>query len=463
MKTTTMSEGMLADAVRASAHGVVASLSAGSSGRSRHEWLVVAADCQSLINTVTAVQDLALAEAARRECLWREDGTVGEAVHAPGRVTIDAADVAAPVLGASHAQAQLRMEQAVRLAAGRAPVEADGGAPPEDSGLQALHTAMAAGRLDGYRAGVVAHELEGAPAAVTEAVVTALEPHLDADAPTLRRRARRLLARISPDLLRQRADRARSSTGLRRWVAEPGVDAWFGTFPSEEAAVAWAAVDRLAHELVSNGMCSSVEQARGKALTDLVTGNATVDVEVVLTVPATVTHAEVSTVSAPVVDDAGDALLAAPSVTVDALGASSSTGRAVQQATQCAGPQRVRPRPHADRSVATTSSRCRGPGRPSRSSSLAAGSAITWRPPSCGARVASESDRTRPSRGATHSAGPASTQRTTWRRVPTVPAPPSWRWSAHVTAGVASRDVRSPPGSATSTTRVPGPRGRRRR
>ena len=72
--------------------------------------------------------------------------------------------------------------------------------------------------------------------------------------------------------------------------------------------MAWAVVDRLAHELVSTGMCSSVEQARGKALTDLVTGNATVDVDVVLTVPATVTHAEVSTVSAPVVDDAGDAL-----------------------------------------------------------------------------------------------------------------------------------------------------------
>ncbi len=331
MTPMSTSECMLADAVGASAHVVVASLSTGSSGRSREEWLAVAGDCQSLINTVTAVQDLALAEAARRECVWREDGTVGEAVHAPGRVTIDAADVAAPVLGASHAQAQLRMEQAVRLAAGRVPVEADGGAPPEDSGLRALHTAMAAGRLDGYRAGVVAHELEGAPAAVTEAVVAALDPHLDADAPTLRRRTRRLLARISPDLLRQRADRARSSTGLRRWVAEPGVDAWFGTFPSEEAAVAWAAVDRLAHELVSTGRCSSVEQARGKALTDLVTGNATVAVEVVLTVPATVTHAEVSTVSAPVVDDAGDTLRAVPSLTVDALAVDAVRGSAPSQ------------------------------------------------------------------------------------------------------------------------------------
>ncbi len=279
MTTSRSGDDTLADAVRASAHGVVASLTRDASGRPRDEWLAMAADCQSLLNTVTAVQDLALAEAARRESVWCEDGTLGETVHGPGRVTIDAADVAAPVLGASHAQAQLRIEQAVRLAAGRVPVEADGGAPPEASGLQALHVAMGAGRLDGYRAGVVAHELEGVPAAVADAVVTALDPHLDDDAPTLRRRTRRLVARISPDLLRQRAERARSSTGLRRWVSEPGVDAWFGTFPSEEAAVAWAAIDRLAQELVTTGVCSSVEQARGRALTDLVTGSATVDVE----------------------------------------------------------------------------------------------------------------------------------------------------------------------------------------
>ena len=95
-----------------------------------------------------------------------------------------------------------------------------------------------------------------------------------------------LLNRISPDLVRERAKRARASTGLRRWVAEPGVDEWHGTFPSEDAATAWAAIDRLAHDLVAAGTCSNVEQARGKALTDLVTGNATVDVQVVLTVPA---------------------------------------------------------------------------------------------------------------------------------------------------------------------------------
>ena len=276
----------LADTVTSGAHLVAASLTEPCGPNDRDEWLSVAGSCQALINTLTAVQDTALAEVARRESDWCEDGTLGETVHGHGRITLDAADLAAPVLGASHGQAQRRVELAVRLATGRAPVEADGRATPEANGLDGIHAAMADGRLDGYRASVVADELELAPADVADAVVSALDPHLDDDAPALRRRARRLLARISPDLLRQRAARARASTGLRRWVAEPGVDAWFGTFPSEDAARAWAAIDRLAHELVAAGTCSSVEQARGRALTDLVTGNSTIDVQVVLTVPA---------------------------------------------------------------------------------------------------------------------------------------------------------------------------------
>ena len=92
-----------------------------------------------------------------------------------------------------------------------------------------------------------------------------------------------------PDLLRQRTEASPRTTGLRRWVAEPGVDEWHGTFPSEDAATAWAAIDTSAHDLVANGTCTTIEQARGKALTDLVTGNATIGVQVVLTVPAAAT------------------------------------------------------------------------------------------------------------------------------------------------------------------------------
>ena len=117
---------------------------------------------------------------------------------------------------------------------------------------------MGAGRLDAYRASVVAAELEAAPPEVAATVVAALEGHFELeDAAHLRRRCRRVLARISPDLLRQRAARARAECGLRRWVEEPGVDRWEGTFPSEDAAQAWAAIDALARQYVADGECAT--------------------------------------------------------------------------------------------------------------------------------------------------------------------------------------------------------------
>jgi hypothetical protein len=289
----------LAEVVAVGAHRVSAAFAEPAATQGREQWLALAGDCQLLINTLTAVQDTAIAEAARRESVWCEDGTLGESVHAPGQVSLDAADVVAPVIGVSHNQAQRRVEQAVRLATGRVPVPADDRDVPEASGLRGLHRAMAAGHLDGYRAGVIAFELEVAPAHVADAIVTALSGHFTDEAATLRRRTRVLLSRISPDLVRERAKRARAATGLRRWVAEPGVDEWHGTFPSEDAAAAWAAIDRLAHDLVAAGTCTTIEQARGKSLTDLVTGNATIDVQVVLAVPAaTVSHDPIATSSA---------------------------------------------------------------------------------------------------------------------------------------------------------------------
>jgi hypothetical protein len=158
-----------------------------------------------------------------------------------------------------------------------------------ESGLDGLHAAMGAGRLDSYRASVVAHELEAAPAQVRHTVVTLLEAHFALeDAAHLRRRCRRALARISPDLLRQRALRARAACGLRRWVEEPGVDRWEGTFPSEDAARAWAAIDALARQYITDGACTGIEAARGRALTDLVAGHATIETRLTLTVPAAV-------------------------------------------------------------------------------------------------------------------------------------------------------------------------------
>jgi hypothetical protein len=265
---------------------------ASSASGSQGEWLAVVGACQRGMNQLAAVQDVAVAAVARVERVWSEDGTVGEVVHGPGRVALDAADLLAPLLGASHHRAQARVEEAVRFT-GRVPVPVEARESPARSGLGGVHAAMRAGRLDAYRASVVAAELAEAPAEVARAVVAALEPYLGAEAaPGLRRRTRRLLARVCPDLLIQRAARARADTGLRRWVSEPGVDTWHGTFPTEDSATAWAAVDALAHRYVLDGTCTIIDQARGKALTDLVTGNADVTVQVVLTVPAATTPGE---------------------------------------------------------------------------------------------------------------------------------------------------------------------------
>ena len=133
------------------------------------------------------------------------------------------------------------------------------------AGLGGLHEAMVEGVLDGYRASVVADELAEAPPDVAAAVVQVLAPHLGLEPPAaLRSRCRRALARISPDLLVERARRARERCGLRRWVEEPGVDRWEGTFPSERAAEGWAAVDALARRYVAEGRCDTVEAARGR-------------------------------------------------------------------------------------------------------------------------------------------------------------------------------------------------------
>ena len=55
----------------------------------------------------------------------------------------------------------------------------------------------------------------------------------------------------------------------------------------EDAVTAWAAIDQLAREYVRDGVCDTVERARGKALTDLVTGHASVSATLRVTIPPT--------------------------------------------------------------------------------------------------------------------------------------------------------------------------------
>lgn len=250
----------------------------------RAGWAQVLQASQHLINTATAMQDHAMTALAAIEPHLAEDGTQTETHRTPGHQALDAPAIIAGALTLGQVHATNRVTNALRLAA-------DG--PPgttTTTGLGALHDAMRAGHLDPYRACVVADELDLAPPEVADAVVTTLTPHFATDtAVQLRRLTRRTLAALCPDLLRERATRARKECGLRRWAAEPGTDHWEGTFPSEDAIRAWAAVDALAQQLLANGTCERIDQARAQALIDLVTGNATIETTITLTIPADTT------------------------------------------------------------------------------------------------------------------------------------------------------------------------------
>src|SRR5512139_1745962 len=254
------------DACEAAVAALVGAVPVSAVAGSRAQWAAAVGAVQRVLNVAAGVQDAAIARLAAIEPEWVEDGTEVETHRALGHVALDAPAILSGVLAVAPVHAERRTVAAVRLAA-------DGPAgSTARTGLGGVHAAMTAGLLDTYRAGVVAEELEYAPAAVAEAVVAALGTYFStADGAHLRRRCRRVLARVSPDLLLQRAKRARSQCGLRRYATEPGVDRWEGTFPSEDAARAWAAVDALAQRYVTDGTCSVIEQARGKALTDMVT------------------------------------------------------------------------------------------------------------------------------------------------------------------------------------------------
>ncbi|MEO6789672.1 MAG: hypothetical protein ABI249_05615, partial [Ornithinibacter sp.] len=229
------------------------------------------ATSQAMINQLGAVQAAAIAEIAATESVHAEDGTIQERSRGVGHIRLDAAALVAGPLGATDAMAQRRVSLAVR----------------EVRVMPSLHHAMAAGLLDGWRAGLVGEELFDAPdhvaGSVSASVVDQLPGRSGAE---VRRRVRCAVAKVDEQWLRQRVDRARRDRSVRRWAHEPGVDAWFGTFPAERSALAWAAVDDVAQRYRKDGSCETLDQARADAMLDLVLGRATARFTVQLTVPA---------------------------------------------------------------------------------------------------------------------------------------------------------------------------------
>ena len=234
-------------------------------------WMDVVSEVTEAMTVLAAARDAAVVRLASIDETVDEDGVVRDRVNGLGTVSLDAAAMVSVATGTSTRFGAELVEGAVTRVV-RVP---------------ALHDAMVEGVLDEYKARCVADELTDVPHDLARTVVDAISGEMSQrSGPALRRRTREVLFRLCPDLLKERIRKARTSVGLRRWVGEPGTDAWGGSFPSERAAVAWAAIDALARRYRQEGRYATLEQARAYALMDLVDGNTTVETVLHVTVPA---------------------------------------------------------------------------------------------------------------------------------------------------------------------------------
>lgn len=237
------------------------------------EWMDLIGECSRALTVLAAARDAAIVRLAAIDETVDEDGVIRDEVNGLGTAGIDAGAMVSTATGTSTRFGEEMVQQAITRVV-RVP---------------ALHEAMLDGVLDDYKARCVASELTDVPPDLGRTVLEALSGDLSTrSGPALRKKTRDILFTLSPDLLRKRLKESRKGVGLRRWVGEPGTDRWGGSFPSEHAARAWAAIDTLARQYRLDGTYPTLELARAHALLDLVNGNATVEAVLHLTVPASV-------------------------------------------------------------------------------------------------------------------------------------------------------------------------------
>ena len=234
------------------------------------DWIHLVGQAQEAMNILAAIQTIGLAQlAATDEDL--EDGELVEVYRGLGHQRLDAPDLVSGVLGVTATTAATKLTTAVDLATRHTPVI----------------DAMAAGRLDLWRASIVADELTDASPETCTEVIAKVGDTLGAEsAGALRRRLRRVLAAVDADAVRVKAARARSERSLRRTAFGLGVDEWSAKLPVEDSRTAWTVVDSLARSYLTSGRATGIEQARADALLDLIHARATGHVDLNLTVPA---------------------------------------------------------------------------------------------------------------------------------------------------------------------------------
>ncbi len=234
-------------------------------------WLGVLSDTQEVLNVLAGVQAVAMAQVAAFD--GDDSSGFGPRRHRGlGHQALDAPDLVAARVGCSAQAASTRLGVAVA----------------QVTSMSALVAAMGSGRVDGFRAAVVADELSDAPAEVRAEVAAVLEEsgRLEAEtAAPLRRRTRRLLAERAPQVLAARAASERDRRGLHRSTAALGVEHWAAWLPVEASRPAWAAVTTLAQDYLRAGQADTLAQARADAMLDLILGQATASFVLHPTVP----------------------------------------------------------------------------------------------------------------------------------------------------------------------------------
>ncbi|HEX5496121.1 MAG TPA: HNH endonuclease signature motif containing protein, partial [Mycobacteriales bacterium] len=234
-------------------------------------WVDLVEATQQAMNTLTAVQTIALAQLAATDEDLDDAGELAEVYRGLGHHRLDAPDLVSGVLGLTATAAATRVAAAVDLTTRHTPVI----------------EAMAAGRLDAWRASVVADELaDASPQACTQ-VLDRVGDTLGAEpAGSLRRRLRRVLAAVDADAVRRKAARGRAERSLRRTAFGLGTDEWSAKLPVEDSRAAWSVIDTLARSYLTQGRCAGIEQARADALLDLIHARTTGHLDLNITIPA---------------------------------------------------------------------------------------------------------------------------------------------------------------------------------
>lgn len=234
-------------------------------------------DVQAVINTLSAVQAVAMAHVAAFDVVEHEDGTDDEQHDGIGHQRLDAPALIASRLGCSDQVATARVATAIDQAT-RTPT---------------VIGAMACGTIDVFKARIVTDELTDASPAVAAAVVAALgDPGRVPSAwgltpGPLRRRCRDLLTRIDPDVIAARVAHAHTRRGLHRTTEDTALDRWEGYYPPETSRIAWAAIDTEARRLLQSGHADTLTHARADAHMNLLLAQVTATVIIHTTRPAT--------------------------------------------------------------------------------------------------------------------------------------------------------------------------------